>query len=391
MHCKAYSVIFSLICNELTRQGGYLKFCILLSLLFLLQSILPSVKVQAAVVPQISFIVPEGESDGFWSLVSEVTQTAAKSLKLQLNVVHSHNNRFANIRSISTELAKHNKPNFIIFRPYEGNLDAIFQLLESHKVYSVTIEKDLDRQAYIDPRTGKKYQYWLGQISYDEVQGGELLVNSLIQIHRQKAANRPANITAFGGAFDETSKKREQALYQLITAPPPEIHLNRIIPTHWSSKFIKSNFRQISARYPDTNIFWCASDDLALSVLEYRSILNPTTTVGGVDWQPKALEKIKTGELDVSVGGHFLMGAKAVVNIFDFSWGINNFNEPQTLQHFEAITRENVDNAFDFVTQKRWIDIDFHQFTETHTNQPVELTLEAMIELLNHRHLSNNS
>lgn len=137
----------------------------------------------------------------------------------------------------------------------------------------------------------------------------------------------------------------------------------------------------ILERFPETNVFWCASDLVALETLkQYQRLTKKTTVAGGFDWLPEALLKIQQGELTASVGGHFLMGAIAITKIFDYHQGIDRFSNYPSLYDFEVITKQNVDSYLNFIRQKKWKKVNFNQFSAFKMkDEPQMLTMQNLI------------
>jgi ABC-type sugar transport system substrate-binding protein len=143
-----------------------------------------------------------------------------------------------------------------------------------------------------------------------------------------------------------------------------------------------ANFALMLDRYPNTNIFWCASDQLALETLEqYRLTFDRPIVIGGFDWLPEALSKIQQGKLTASVGGHFLMGAVAISKIFDYEHGIDRFLSDSLVDNFEVITQANVETYLDFIQRKQWQEVNFKQFSAFATaSEPKPLTMQNIIK-----------
>jgi ABC-type sugar transport system substrate-binding protein len=161
-----------------------------------------------------------------------------------------------------------------------------------------------------------------------------------------------------------------------------DIVLNQVFPTYWDPQNIATNFELMLKRYPQTNIFWCAGDQLALVTLKQHQLLSKKTIiVGGFDWLPEALINIQQGHIAASVGGHFLMGAIAITKIFDYQHGIDRFLDLSQHYDFEVITKDNVNSYVDFMQQEKWQKVDFNQFSAFKMGQqPQALTVHNIIK-----------
>lgn len=200
-----------------------------------------------------------------------------------------------------------------MFRPFYGNAASVFDLIEAKGILFVTLEQAFfGKEALALQRPKQKYKHWIGEVAYDNANGGAILLNALLKEHRIRHPAVKPLIIGMDGDFDNLSNSRRKVLTDL--ARTIEVRLNQVFPTYWDPKNIATNFVMMLERYPHTNIFWCAGDQLALETLAQHQLLsNRSLVVGGFDWLPEALLKIQNGEMTASVGGHFLMGAIAII------------------------------------------------------------------------------
>ncbi|MFT5676516.1 MAG: ABC-type sugar transport system substrate-binding protein [Paraglaciecola sp.] len=328
---------------------------------------------------QVTFVVPDGTGPLFWNLVADVGRSVADDLDVDIEVVHSASNRFDSKLAIEKILQRKTKPDYIIFRPFHGNAVNVFDLLESEKIPFVTLEQAFsgeEEKAIGLPQ--QKYKYWLGQINYDNKAGGELLTNALHKQHLKSMPKQTMNIIGIGGDFDAVSKSRQVYLEGLYKGKK-DIVVNQIIPMYWSPITVEQSMAGLHQRYPNTNVYWCAGDQMALEVIRQLKLLIPNESkrilIGGFDWLPKALQKLKSGDMTASVGGHFLMAGAAVLKIVDYHNGINSFLNNPKPQLFELIDNENVDIYLPFLDKAPWPEIDFRQFSHSKRKQATALKL----------------
>jgi ABC-type sugar transport system substrate-binding protein len=318
---------------------------------------------QLGFATQVVLIVPDKEGPAFWSLVHQVTAASAQSLNVQLEVIYGGENRFATLKIIEAIVARPVKPDYLIFRPFHGNAKNVFDQIEARGILFVTLEQAFSgKEAMELQRPKQKYNNWIGEVAYDNANGGMLLLNALLKEHRIRQPAVKPSIIGMGGDFDNLSISRQQVLTNLEHSG--DIVLNQVFPTYWDPKNIATNFKMMLKRYPQTNIFWCAGDQLALETLkQYQLFSKKTIIVGGFDWLPEALVNIQQGHITASVGGHFLMGAIAMTKIFDYQHGIDRFLDQSTYYDFEVITKDNVNSYLDFMQQEKWKEVNFKQFS----------------------------
>lgn len=329
------------------------------------------------------FIVPDAEGPIFWQLVSDVSKVAAKSLNVDLEIIHSDSNRFASKSVIDKILLRSDKPDYLIFLPYLGNTISVFNQIERAKIPFITLEQTfpLDlKKRLLQPR--EKYKYWLDQINYDNKVGGELLLQAMIKAHFKRYPEKKMYITGIGGDYNGTSMERQAILeYWQKNTVDKKVEVTQVFPMYWNPTMIHERFPLIMRRYPKTNAFWCASDQMALEILkEHQASSNLPIVIGGFDWLPATLEKIKNREITASAGGQFLMVVQALVKIINYQQGAEPVTASALLHQYEVITSENVDLYLSFFEKRLWTKIDFSKYLHKKNSKTTStLTVENML------------
>jgi ABC-type sugar transport system substrate-binding protein len=328
---------------------------------------------------KITFVVPDEKTLTFWHLVSDVARSVAEDVDVELDVVYSDNNRFASKIVLEKIALARDKPDYLIFRPFQGNSLEIFNLLESQGIPFVTLEQAFTAdEAKLLGVPQQKFKHWLGAINYDNEAGGKLLTQALHTRFKALHPDKPFYITGIGGDFDAVSMERQTYLEQYFKANE-HIIVNQIFPMYWRAEAIEERFADIHQRYPQTNAYWCAGDNMALAVSRQLSKLGKQpgqqVLIGGFDWLPTAIEKIHSGEMTASVGGHFLMTGTAILNIIEYHHGNNAFiNHPQR-EKYELIDQTNVDDYLPFLQQAPWSQVDFAQFSASKNTHKTSVKL----------------
>ncbi len=312
------------------------------------------------------FVVPDQQGALFWHYTSAIAESVADDIEINLELIHTHSDRFALKEAINKISNRKNKPDYLIFRPFRGNATRVFKQLEASGIPFVTLEQDLiGEEAYDIGLPKEKYKYWLGQINYNNEKGGYLLLNALIKHQRKQNSAKNIFITGIGGDNGTITKTRTKALYELDRLYG-EVMLNQIFSFYWNPEKVGNKFKDIYRRYPNTNIFWCAGDLMALAIIEKIQTLPSkkakTISVGGFDWLPPALEKVKSGDMAASVGGHMLMAGVALLKIKDYDKGVDRFSLERADHLFEVIDTDNVQQYLPFLKKAPWPEIDFSVF-----------------------------
>ncbi|MDO6428596.1 ABC transporter substrate-binding protein [Thalassotalea sp. 1_MG-2023] len=317
----------------------------------------------------VTFVNPSVPGTPFWDRVTAVAKAAAEDLSINLTIVYGKDNRIYNFKAIEQVIAADNKPDYLIFMPYDGNAVNTFERLEQAKIPFVTIERTLKK--YEQTMIGfpqEKFTYWLGEVFHDNVFAGKLLATELIKQAKKQQSNK--NIVAIGlaGSFSGESNERTQGL-ELAVEETNGVSLVQVVPAIWSRERSRNIIFQLNARFGHIDIAWAASDGMALGILDsidsgYKG-LNANMIIGGVDWTEEGLKEIENGRIAASVGGHFMQTAWALIKLYDHHHG-KSFFKPGDLgktYDLEAITRDNIEQ-YKVLTQKvDWQQIDFSTFS----------------------------
>lgn len=155
----------------------------------------------------VTLIIPDGKGPQFWQMVSTISKASAKSLHVNLEIIHHDPHRFASKEAIEGIIQRKITPDYIIFFPYNAIAVNLFNQLESAKIPFVTLEQTFTDNIKLKlGNVREKYQYWLGEITYDNKAGGKLLLNTLIDAHKKVSHNKITYITGIGGDYDSVAK-----------------------------------------------------------------------------------------------------------------------------------------------------------------------------------------
>jgi ABC-type sugar transport system substrate-binding protein len=99
----------------------------------------------------------------------------------------------------------------------------------------------------------------------------------------------------------------------------------------------------------------------------YKQI-DSKTLVGGIDWTRAGIKSIYHGELNASVGGHFMMAAWSIIKVYDHHHGKeafpNDINEKA--YHLALITADNIQEYLPLADVVDWSKLDYKKFSLTH-------------------------
>ncbi len=260
---------------------------------------------------------------------------AASDLDDQLDVVNFHDDHTQMMAAVKAAIAQHSDG--LIFSGTQEIEERILTLTEKAEIPTMVINTPL---ANPELRPREQYRYWLGSIFPNDRRAGALLIRKLLEVQH----NQPSHVLAIAGP--KTSKASISRLKGLkeTTSNNRNAASLTIVHADWKPELARRKFLDAIHKHPDISVVWCANDNMARAVADEASKLPKPPAVGGIDWDTASADDLRSGKLAVSVGGHFLDGAWAVVLLHDYLSG-NDFGDQQ--RHFDslmrAITHETID------------------------------------------------
>ena len=256
----------------------------------------------------------------FWMRVLSMTEQAAEDLDVEL-IVYSFNLSPEKMRQMTRE-ALDSDIDGLIFQAWGDAEKEVLALAEERKVPSILINNRMP-DSTLKPR--KQFKYWLGSITADDYSIGERLISGLSRfthIHRTVDSH---NVLAIAGEPGDPSSTRRLAGLQAYADRHPEIQQIRVEYAYWSEAEAGEIFEKAWMDNPDITEVWCVSDLIAKGVADKiaeMGIADPPA-VGGVDWDTPTADYLESGQIVVSIGGHFMDGAWAVVMLHDYLNGVD--------------------------------------------------------------------
>jgi len=322
---------------------------------------------------EVAFINPTINDSPFWQQVEHVATSAAKDLNIQLKVYNSGGHRLWQKQTIDQIINQENKPDYLIFLPFDGTVVDTFTKLERAKIPFITIERPIFTDVHDSlgqPRG--KFKFWLGEIYHDNKKAGQLLAKALISTSKSaQPSSDISNVIGITGDYSGQSNERNAGLIAEVKQSS-EFSLAQIVNAHWERELAAYKFDGLLKRYNDILIVWTAADVMALGVADIAKkngrIINKNLFIGGFDWAPEALQAIKDKDYTASVGGHFMQVAWALVKIYDHSNDKPSFsiNDNTPSYQLQLIDRSNIGDYQVLLNKPDWNKIDFLQFTLSH-------------------------
>jgi ABC-type sugar transport system substrate-binding protein len=327
---------------------------------------------QAASRPSVVFMSPD--TSRYWTLQAGFMQAVAEDLDINLEVlVDKKRNRFSYIRMADSVLSRADKPDYLIFMCREKVTTPMLRMANDAGVKVFTFDTNLPvaaQQALGAPRQVLKN--WIGHVSPDNVAAGRTLARMLAQQARKQNLQDPGralSTLALSGTLDSSAAiDRNTGLQQAIDNN--DMQLLQLVYADWKEEEARVRTRALLKRYPDTAVVWSASDGMALGAIDASKQAGrrpgEDVLIGGIDWEPRALDAVRRGELAVSLGRHFMGGGLVLLLLNDYDQGYDFARElPSPVLHYElgVVTQDNVDAIEWVVNPDNWQQVNFARFS----------------------------
>lgn len=277
-----------------------------------------------------------GTDSRFWPVVEQIMVSAAKDLQLELGVYNCNNDPFYMERLVKKVLANPDtRPDCVLIHNFKNRGQKILKLAEQFNVPVFLFNAGFPADSEVGgPR--EKYPHWIGQMLPDDEYGGYLLAKKLIaeaSRHQNKSDASLQMVTLEGNRTSSASIKRIAGLKRALLEHP-EVTNNQFFHSKWKLQRAKEAFLATRHRYPETTIFWTASETMSIGVIEAAKeqgvLPGKDIFTGGFDLLPENKKYIETGEMSVSVGAHYFEAGWALVLIRDYLSGLDFGNQGTT-------------------------------------------------------------
>jgi ABC-type sugar transport system substrate-binding protein len=320
---------------------------------------------------RVAFINPNQPPE-FWQLVCTTMKAAAAELGIDVQIRDWDGSREKAIGIARDLLAERPLPDYLIATNDQDVGGEIVKLADAAHVKTILLNNDLDA-SYGEPRT--KYRNWLGSIVPDHDGAGYGIATEVLTEAAERLTNRPLQILALTGeATTEASIERVRGLKRGIRVMsgllgPNSVQLVGVRYLDWTAKTAEASVRAFLRSGPHIDALWAANDPMALGAIAalkeagYRPGVD--VMVGGLNWSQEAVDRVLNREMVVTYGGHFLLGAWAMVVLRDYQDGRDFAEEDVRLQFPMGAFDLPVARRFPEIGKVDWSRVDFTRFSKT--------------------------
>ncbi len=285
------------------------------------------------------FINPGKTDEAYWVAAAQSMQQAARSLGMQLQVIYTERDRLRPI-AVARQIAQRTKaerPDYVIFSNEYSVAPSILRELDGSgiKVFMAFsgIQDDLRDQVGV-PR--ERFPFWLGSLGSNAEDAGYLTARALIQAAAKKPQWRDANgkwqmLAIAGNRSTPSSIARNRGMRKAVLEAAGQVELMQEVYGEWRQDKAQEQAHVLFKRYPQARLVWAGTDLMAFGAMEAWAQQGgrpgKDALFSGINTSRAAFEKLRSGELTALAGGHFLVGAWAMVMLFDYHHGVDFASE----------------------------------------------------------------
>ncbi len=319
---------------------------------------------------KVALFIPQ--QSPFWNLVSNFSQEAANDLKVELKIYDAQSNQFQMIDQVQDAISGPNKVDAIIFQNFKHVAQDVIKMAEKAQVYCYLFNSSIPE----DDNLGKprqRYKYWVGEMLPDDIKAASDITHQLIDTALAKkriASDGKVHVVAIAGRLADTSSiDRIKGVEHAIKERTDSV-LKQVFHTDWGEEEGIYKYYGARARYPSVSVIFSASYRTTNGIVDFLMPANKEVYTNSFGLTEDSLEQVARGEIVTTTGGHYIEGAWALVQMYDYLHGIDFANEAISRgTPMPIINKANVDFFISRITDKKFTKenlskIDFTQYSK---------------------------
>lgn len=324
---------------------------------------------------EVAFLNPGKQGERFWDMVTETMQAAASDFDLQLEVVYAERNRVKMVELGQQLTSRSNPPDYLILVNEEQAAEKILKSTEGTQIKTLMLLNDfLPHQKDNVGQPGDNPNL-LGSVVPDNTSAGNRMMSAILKCAEDSQDTKPYHILAVGGdKLTPASIDRNSGALQVIEQNTEQFILDRFLYANWNqteAENITTNYLNWAKRNQiKPSGIWAANDPIAAGAKAalVKAGLKPgvDTCLVGLNWSTQGLEMVKSGEMILTDGGHFLAGAWSIILLNDYHTrkAQGDATVPGRVNfQMQSIDKTNIDQYLTYLGDENWDKINFSGFS----------------------------
>jgi ABC-type sugar transport system substrate-binding protein len=335
--------------------------------------------------PRVVFLNP-GESiergaGPLWRMVAQFMDAAANSLGMQLEVIYGERDHLLMLRQAEEVAQRVEASDYIIIVNEKLAAEQMLKTLARSPAKVFLMHNDLTPEQRREIGNEREHiKNWIGTATTDNGRGGYILMEYL---YRRLGVREPRVLGITGDPSTPVSLERAEGVKDYVTQAGRG-KIDQLVFGDWTYDDGELKAAVLLARYPDANVIWAGNDSMALGALRAVNARNAPVLVGGMGAFWDAIESVAKGGLTVTSGGHYLIGAWAIVLLYDYHNGrdfAGHGGLNQKLDYLYVVDRDNV-TRFDEIVLKRPESLSFARYSKVlhESPGPYDFSLKKLVD-----------
>jgi ABC-type sugar transport system substrate-binding protein len=276
---------------------------------------------------RVAFINPGLTGEAFWTSAARAMEAAAKDLGMTLEVQWAER-QFPKALDIARTIAERPAqamPDVVVIVNEGGAGPELLRLLAPRtKVFMAFSGIDTPAEVAITGAPRERFPNWIGSLEPVAEQAGHQVASELIRKAREAGLRGPDGrihlLAISGDRSTPTSVLRSQGMRRAVLEAG-DVVLDQEVFAHFRRERAFEVAQVLFDRHRAARVVWAGSDQMAfgaMQALQQRGLTPGRDALfGGINTSAEAMQALREGRLSALSGGHFILGAWAMVLIHD--------------------------------------------------------------------------
>lgn len=318
---------------------------------------------------KVTFVAPNVASPGtFYEIFADLLQVAARQLHVELELVDATKQRDTLLVRANQAVAAARRPDLMLLVNYLSVGPEVLAANTAAGVGTFFVAEGLSVGDLGTLTAGGHSRGYLGQIVPDDAEAGRMLGEILTSAARARGLLDTAgmiHVGAIAGEHTQAGSARFRG-WQAVLKEHADVIQSGFQYGAWEEEPARAVAALMLRAAPQIKVLWCANDGMALGAL--RAAVDAgrqpgkDILIGGVDLVDRALTEVAAGRLEVSIGGHLVDGARALVLLHDHREKQDLTPQTRTT-HLVAVRAPQAERYLTFMRERSWRNCDFTRFS----------------------------
>ncbi|MEM6734088.1 MAG: substrate-binding domain-containing protein, partial [Myxococcota bacterium] len=301
---------------------------------------------------RVVLLIPDRHVErGFYDNLSDIAVAAAESLGHELSVLSltDVNHRRSWVEQLLAQgrriLTWDERPKHVVLPNYRGIAETLQPELKAVGVGTFVIAERLPRGIQGVP-----------QLVPDDIEAGAVLCRALVDLGRASFGDGRLSLAVISGDQTGAGRDRNRGL-QSVLKEEPGVEQVSFQYGVWSEALAQQQTERFLAKSPGIRLIWAASDTMAVGAAKGAIARGrqpgKDVFIGGVDLDYAGLEFLRQGLISVSVGGHLMDGARAMVALSDLEAG-GSVTQEHLVSPWITVRSDRAGPFAEFIGERRW-------------------------------------